>query len=111
MKKHEKIEDPYNKDKVIATMLKIIKKVYMRVGKEVYAKRNKSYGISSLRKKHLKIENGDLIIFRFKGKSNQQLYYSLRDEKIKDHLKEIVKLEGVRLFQYQENGKIKHVTD
>jgi DNA topoisomerase IB len=46
-----------SKERVIVTILDIIKKLHIRVGKEIYVKRNKSYGISSLRKHHIKIEN------------------------------------------------------
>lgn len=101
----------YDKNHVIATMLNIIKELYMRVGKETYAKENRSYGISSLMKKHIKIL-GNLIIFRFKGKSNQRLYYSLKDNVVKNHLQQLLKLDGKKLFQYIDKyGNIHKITD
>ena len=108
--KHSKL-NIYDKNKVITTMLKIIKLTYMRVGKEQYARENKSYGISSMKKKHMKI-NGDIVIFNFKGKSNQRLNYILVNNDIKTHLQILEKLEGEKLFQYiDEENKIKKVTD
>jgi DNA topoisomerase-1 len=101
----------YNKNKVIATMLILVKKLHFRVGKEQYAKENKSYGISSLKKSHVKFDK-DLIKFDFKGKSNQRLHYSLRSNEIKTHLQMLLKLEGDKLFQYiDDDDKIKRVTD
>lgn len=101
----------YDKNRVIVTMLTLVKELHMRVGKEQYARKNKSYGISSLKKKHMNI-NHDLITFRFKGKSNQRLFYSIRSEELKSHLQILLKLEGEKLFQYiDENNKIRKVTD
>lgn len=101
----------YSKNHVIATMLYLVKELHFRVGKEQYARQNKSYGISSLKKVHIKI-NGDVIKFNFKGKSNQRLHYTLRNNLIKKHLVSLLKLNGEKLFQYiDESGIIRHVTD
>jgi DNA topoisomerase-1 len=108
MKTHEKLSN-YDKKKVIHTMLMIVKKLYMRVGKEEYARQNNSYGISSLEKKHIKIKNNK-IKFKFKGKSKQILTYVLNDVKIAKHLKVLLKLDGDKLFQYIENDKIKKMS-
>jgi DNA topoisomerase-1 len=98
----------YDKNTVICTMLNIIKLTHMRVGKEQYARENKSYGISSLKKSHLKI-NGDLIVFNFKGKSNKRLNYVINNINIKQHLSALLKLEGDKLFQFidENTNKIK----
>lgn len=101
----------YSKNRVIVTMLYIVKKLHMRVGKEHYARTNKSYGISSLKKKHVHFD-GHITRFRFKGKSNQRLSYSLHDKDIKRHIEILLKLEGDKLFQYiDENNYIRKVSD
>jgi len=110
LQKHYKLHI-YNKNRVIATMLYLVKELHFRVGKEQYAKENKSYGISSLKKTHIKID-GDLIQFNFKGKSNQRLHYSIHNNIVKNHLQMLLKLDGDKLFQYiDENNKIRRVTD
>lgn len=110
MKEHENL-GPYTKERVIVSMLTIIRELHMRIGKEVYARKNKSYGVASLRKIHMKFD-GDVIKFRFKGKSRKRLFYSLYNPKLKEHLKLLLKLEGPRLFQYiDENNKVKPITD
>jgi len=80
-------------------MLSIVNHYYMRVGKEVYAKKNKSYGISSLRKKHVKIDK-NVIYLKFKGKSNKRLHYTIREPEFINEIKILMKLEGEKLFQY-----------
>jgi DNA topoisomerase-1 len=110
IKIHSKL-NIYDKLKVITTMLKIVKLTYMRVGKEQYARENKSYGISSLKKTHMKI-SGDIINFNFKGKSKQRLNYILINHDIKSHLQILQKLEGEKLFQYIDiDNKIKKISD
>lgn len=102
---------PYDKNKVIVSMLKIVKELHMRVGKEVYARKNKSYGVSSLRKIHMKLD-GNIIKFKFKGKSRRRLSYTLNDKSLANHLKLLLKLEGDKLFQYIDtNNKIRGITD
>ena len=89
----------YDKNRVISLMLQMVKEYHMRVGKEIYARENKSYGISSLRKKHVTIE-GNTIYLRFKGKSNQRLHYTITNEKFIKDIKMLMKLDGEKLFQY-----------
>lgn len=102
----------YSKERTMITMLKIIKLVHMRVGKECYAKTNRSYGISSLKKKHLKI-SPDKAVFNFKGKAGKRLNYTIKDKEIIKELKMLLKLEGDKLFQYihPETSKFYRVTD
>lgn len=98
--KKDLLLNPYNKDRVIVTMLMMIKQLYIRVGKEHYAKTNKSYGISSLKKTHVKANGESVINLNFKGKSNKRLTYTLKDTVIHKHIKLLLKLEGEKLFQY-----------
>lgn len=98
MKKHDQL-GIYDKDRVISLMLQIVKEHHMRVGKEVYARENKSYGVSSLRKKHVKL-SPNLIHLKFKGKSNQRLHYTITNEKFIHGIKMLMKLNGEKLFQY-----------
>lgn len=95
----------YDKNRVISLMLQMVKDHHMRVGKEVYAKTNKSYGISSLRKKHVKISPG-VIHLKFKGKSSQRLHYTIRDPFYIQSIKMLMKLNGDHLFQYTAESDI-----
>jgi len=102
---------PFDKNKVIATMLLLVKLLHLRVGKEQYARENKSYGISSLKKKHFKIKN-NLIKLKFKAKSKQNVTYNFYNDMIKQHLLKLLTLEGEKMFQYiDENNYIRKITD
>lgn len=91
----------YSKNRTISIMFYIIKELNIRVGKEVYARTNKSYGISSLKKSHVKIDENKLVAkFNFKAKSNKQVQYTLNDKFIVRELIELMKLEGEKIFQY-----------
>ena len=108
--KHKRLPH-YSLNRVIVSMLTLVKELHMRVGKECYAKTNKSYGVSSLKKTHVKIK-GDKIHFKFKGKSNKILSYEFEDNILKKHIKSLLKLKGEKLFQFiDDDKKIKRVTD
>lgn len=101
----------YQHERVIACMLTLVRLLHIRVGKEQYARQNKSFGISSLEKKHLDIA-GDVIQFRFMGKSKQRLSYTLRNGAIRHELLALLRLDGVKLFQYIDaDDVIRRVTD
>jgi DNA topoisomerase I len=55
-----------DREKVLAAMTRLMNAAYFRVGNEQYAKKNKTYGIATLRRKHLRIE-GDTLIFEYTG--------------------------------------------
>ncbi len=92
----------YSKNRTIAIMLNIVKELNIRVGKECYAKTNKSYGISSMKKSHIKIDESKLIAkFNFKAKSNKQVQYTLTNKEIVQELIYLNKLDGEKMFQYK----------
>lgn len=103
----------YSKNRTISVMLQIIQELNMRVGKECYAKTNKSYGVSSLKKSHIKINTENLVAkFNFKGKSNKQVSYTLKNDVIVKELILLLDLPGEKLFQYKSNtNNILRVTD
>jgi len=72
---------------------------YFRVGDERYAKKNKTYGIATLRRKHLTIE-GDTLIFGFTGKWGQHQRKCVTDAKLRVVVEECVALPGYEIFKY-----------
>jgi DNA topoisomerase-1 len=92
----------FSKNRTISIMLNIVQELNMRVGKECYAKANKSYGVSSLKKSHVKLDDVKLIAkFNFKAKSNKQVQYTLGNKDIVKELIELMKLDGEKMFQYK----------
>lgn len=100
----------YGREKVLATVVQLLEKTAIRVGNEEYAKQNKSYGLTTLRNRHAKVEGGQ-VHFRFRGKSGQWHDIDLRDRRLAAMVKKLQSLPGQSLFQYQEaDGEIQHIT-
>src|SRR5678809_821618 len=90
------------RERVLAAVLRILSTCYMRPGSEVYASEHGSYGIATLRRKHVTVK-GDLIEFDFPGKSGVRQQRQLRDRQVARVLRETMKLPGFNVFKYQ-NG-------
>jgi DNA topoisomerase-1 len=90
------------RERVLAAILRILSTCYMRPGSEVYANENGSYGIATLRRKHVNVK-GELIEFDFPGKSGVRQQRQLRDRQVARVIRETIKLPGFNVFKYQ-NG-------
>ncbi len=95
------------KEKVLAVMLRLINSLYFRVGTELSEKHYKTYGITTLIKKHLTLKPKGKLIFDFVGKSHVQHRKVLVDEDLAAVVKEIAELPGGRrLFRFVDtDGK------
>jgi DNA topoisomerase I len=82
-----------DREKVLAAMTRLMNSAYFRVGDERYAKKNRTYGIATLRRKHLTIE-GDALIFEFNGKWGQQQRKIVTDAGLRRVIEECVVLPG-----------------
>lgn len=93
------------REKVLATVVHLLENTLIRVGNEDYAKQNKSYGLTTLRDPHVKVEGGELR-FQFKGKSGKTWKLKVKDRRIAKIVKACQDLPGQDLFQYlDENGE------
>lgn len=98
------------REKVLATIVRLLDRSLIRVGNEEYAEQNKSYGLTTLRGKHVAVA-GDSVKFVFKGKSGKDWRVELKDRRVAKAIKAIQDLPGQRLFQYlDEDGGVQHVT-
>jgi DNA topoisomerase I len=91
------------REKVLAAMTRLMNAVYFRVGEERYARKNRTYGIATLRRKHLTIE-GDTLIFEFTGKWGQQQRKVVTDRKLRAIVEECAELPGYEVFKYYDDG-------
>src|SRR5829696_600206 len=90
-------------------MTRLMNAAYFRVGDERYARKNKTYGIATLRRKHLSIE-GDTLIFEYTGKWGQQQRKVVTDARLRRVVEECVELPGYEVFKYyDEAGEIRDV--
>ena len=96
--------------KILATVVNLLETTMIRVGNGSYAKENKSYGLTTLLNRHVKVEGSELK-FHFKGKSGKEWRLSVRDRRIAKIVKNCQELPGQHLFQYiDEDGKRQAVT-
>src|SRR5918997_298781 len=72
-----------DREKVLACMTRLMNAAYFRVGEERYAKSNKTYGIATLRRKHLRIE-GDAMYFEYVGKWGKHQRQHVVDRKLRE---------------------------
>jgi len=98
-----------DRNKVLAAMTRLMNAAYFRVGEERYAKRNKTYGIATLRRKHLKID-GDTMIFEYTGKWGKTQRQAVTDRRLREIVEECVELPGYEVFKYvDESGEVRDV--
>jgi DNA topoisomerase I len=87
------------REKVLAAVVRLLELTLIRVGNDEYARLNRSFGLTTLRDHHAKIE-GSSVTFRFRGKSGQQHEVGLRDRRLAAVVKHCRDLPGRELFQY-----------
>lgn len=98
------------REKVLAAIVHLLEKSLIRVGNEEYAKENKSFGLTTLRNRHVQVE-GSEIQFRFVGKSKVKHRVQLHDRRLARIVKRLQELPGQELFQYvDDDGATKSVT-
>ncbi|WP_244483924.1 DNA topoisomerase IB [Devosia sp. Leaf64] len=92
------------RDRVAASVVWLLDNSLIRVGNPAYARDNKSFGLTTLRRKHVDI-SGQAINFRFKGKSGKDWNLQLVDRRMSRLVKSMQDLPGQHLFKYEdENG-------
>lgn len=93
------------RNKVLATIVRLLEITLIRVGNDEYAKENGSYGLTTLRNNHVRIK-GSSIKFRFKGKGGKLHEVGIEDRHIASILLKCQEIPGYELFQYEsENGE------
>ena len=96
--------------KVLATIVRLLERTFIRIGNEEYARENKSFGLTTLRNRHVKVK-GAQILFRFRGKSKRQHEVDLTDRRVAKVIAKCQDLPGQDLFQYlDEDGEVQEVT-
>jgi DNA topoisomerase-1 len=94
------------REKVLATVVRLLEVTAIRVGNEEYARSNGSFGLATLKNRHVDVR-GSKIRFQFRGKSGVQHAVDLRDERLAKIIKRCQDLPGYELFQYiGEDGEL-----
>lgn len=87
------------REKVLATLVRLLETTFIRVGNEEYARANHSYGLTTLRNKHVDVD-GSTVHFKFRGKSGRLHSIDLNDRRLARIVKRCLDLPGYELFQY-----------
>ncbi len=98
------------RDKVLATVVQLLEATLIRVGSDRYARANKSYGLTTLKNRHVEVD-GSALRFNFKGKSGKVWRLKVRDQRIARVIRACQELPGQELLQYvDDDGEIRDVT-
>ena len=98
------------REKVLATIVSLLERTLIRVGNEDYAQTNNSYGLTTLRNKHVRVR-GEQLRFLFRGKSGKQWSLALRDRRVARVLRSCQELPGQHLFEYREaDGTVRAIS-
>jgi DNA topoisomerase-1 len=88
--------------KVLATVVSLLDRTLIRVGNDEYARENGSFGLTTLRTRHLEVQGSELR-FHFKGKSGKIWRLRMKDRRIARIVRSIQELPGQHLFQYLDD--------
>jgi DNA topoisomerase IB len=91
------------RNKVLAVIVTLLEETMIRVGNEEYARTNRSYGLTTLRNKHVTFLRDGRASFNFRGKSGRQHEVVLDDRRLARLIKHIQQLPGQALFQYVDD--------
>jgi len=87
------------RDKVLATVVRLLDLTLIRVGNDEYAKKNRSYGLTTMREHHVDVR-GSRISFRFRGKSGKEHFIEVEDPKLAAIVRRCQEIPGYELFRY-----------
>jgi DNA topoisomerase-1 len=91
------------REKVLATVVRLLETTFIRVGNEEYARENESFGLTTMRNRHVRID-GAKLLFRFRGKSGLEHIIELTDRRLARIVRDCQDLPGYELFQYVDEG-------
>jgi DNA topoisomerase I len=91
-----------SKGRVLATLVRLLDSTYIRVGNEEYARENRSFGLTTMRDRHVEVE-GSKLRFQFRGKSGKEHTVAITDRRVARVVSRLQDLPGQQLFQWQDD--------
>jgi DNA topoisomerase-1 len=98
------------REKVLATVVRLLETTLIRVGNEEYARANGSFGLTTMRDHHVAVR-GSTLRFRFNGKSGREHEVGVRDPRLARIVKRCQELPGYELFQYVDDAGVRQTID
>ena len=100
----------FPRERVLAVVVRLINDLYFRVGSEKSVKRYRTYGVTTLRNRHLEIKRGGHLSFNFVGKSSIRHRIIHVDEELASLISDIKKIGGAKLFEYYDaDGRVRAI--
>lgn len=97
-------------DKVLATVVHLLGRTFIRIGNEEYARENKSFGLTTMQDRHVEVK-GAKLSFSFRGKSGVRHEIDVSDRRLANIIRKLQDLPGQDIFQYQDGtGEVRNVT-
>jgi DNA topoisomerase-1 len=101
---------PYEREWACAVAVGLINKAWFRVGSEQHARSSRTYGVTTLRKRHVAVE-GDEIEFRFRAKNRKLVRRSIENAALADGVGALLELpNGSRLFRFERDGELANLS-
>jgi DNA topoisomerase I len=101
---------PLARRTVLATIVRLLETTLIRVGNREYAEANRSYGLTTLRNKHVEV-NGQKLHFDFVGKSGKRHVVEVAHPRIARIVRSLQELPGQELFQYVDEDGVRQTVD
>ena len=98
------------REKVLATVVQLLETTLIRIGNHHYAKKNRSFGLTTLRDRHVEI-TGTKVQFEFRGKSGVDHQIELRDRRLANVIKKCQEIPGYEIFKYYDAEGDRHFVD
>ncbi len=98
------------REKVLATLVRLLQTTFIRVGNAEYARENKSFGLTTMRRRHVRFAPGTLT-FDFQGKSGVHHTIDVHDRRLIKIVQRIADIPGFELFQYLDPEGNRHAID
>src|SRR5205085_7908172 len=96
--------------KVLATVVELLERTFIRIGNEEYARDNKSFGLTTMKDRHVEVK-GSKLRFRFRGKSGREHEVDMTDRRVAKIVSKLQDLAGQDLFQYvDDEGEVHDLT-
>jgi DNA topoisomerase-1 len=95
------------RERVLATVVRLLETTLIRVGNEEYAKENHSFGLTTMRTRHVDVDGAE-ITFSFRGKSGIKHEVDITDRRLANVIQQIEELPGQELFQYVDEHGERH---
>jgi len=99
-----------SRKQLLATVVRLLDRTLIRVGNDEYVRENRSYGLTTLRRRHVQVQGGRLR-FEFRGKSGVDHAITLDDPRLAHIVQRCRDLPGQEMFQYLDSAKKRHSVD